>query len=97
MSNLELDEEIKYLVSNLAVIPDFPKPGIIFRDTLSLFSNPQTFQRVIDLFASHIKSLNVEAIVGLEARGFILGGAIAYKLNLPFVPIRKVRFNYLIL
>ena len=90
MSKLPNEEEIQYLISNLAVIQDFPKPGIVFRDTLSLFNNPATFQRVIDLFANHIKSLDVDAIVGLEARGFILGGAIAYKLNLPFVPIRKV-------
>ena len=84
------EEDIQFLISNLAVVQDFPKPGIIFRDTLSLFNNSVTFQKVIDLFANHIQSLNVDAIVGLEARGFILGGAIAYKLNLPFVPIRKV-------
>ena len=88
-----VDDDVKYLISSLAVVPDFPKPGIIFRDTLSLFNNPLAFQKVINLFAGHIQSLNVDAIVGLEARGFILGGAIAYKLNLPFVPIRKVFFN----
>ena len=87
------DEDVKFLVENLAVVHDFPKPGIIFRDTLSLFNNPDSFQRVINLFCNHIKSLNVDVIVGLEARGFILGGAVAYKLNLPFVPIRKVKLT----
>jgi adenine phosphoribosyltransferase len=56
---------------------------------MSLFRKPDAFQKVIDLFSDYIKSTNAEVIVGLEARGFILGGAIAYKLHLPFVPVRK--------
>ena len=87
------DEEIKYLIDNLACVPDFPKKGIIFRDTLSLFNKSDTFQRVINLFSNHIRMLNVDVIVGLEARGFILGGAVAFALKLPFVPIRKVSLN----
>ena len=57
-------------------------------DTMSLFRKPDAFRRLIDLFSSHIEKLGVDVIVGLEARGFILGAAIAYKLSLPFVPIR---------
>lgn len=54
-----------------------------------MFQNPVAFKRVIDLFTDHISKLKVDVIVGLESRGFILGGAICYNLGIPFVPIRK--------
>ncbi len=54
-----------------------------------MFGNPESHRKLIDLFSDHIAALNIDVIVGLEARGFILGSAIAYKLNIPFVPIRK--------
>ena len=54
-----------------------------------MFRNPQAFKIIIDLFSDRISKLDVDAVIGLEARGFVLGGAIAYKLNIPFVPIRK--------
>lgn len=57
---------------------------------MSLFRKPEAFKRLIDIFTRHIANLGAEAIVGLEARGFILGGAIAYNLGVPFVPVRKV-------
>lgn len=63
--------------------------GCIKRDTFSLCRKPECFRRIIDLFSEHIAKLNVDAVVGLEARGFVLGGAIGYKLGLPFIPIRK--------
>lgn len=56
---------------------------------MSLFRKPEAFKKVIDLFTNRIAKLNVDAVVGLEARGFVLGGAIAYNLNIPFVPVRK--------
>ncbi|RNA25870.1 adenine phosphoribosyltransferase [Brachionus plicatilis] len=89
MSNPEHDQDIKYLRDNLTVYPNFPKPGINFRDTFSLFRNQITYKKVIDLFSDHISKLEVDVIVGLESRGFILGGAICYNLGIPFVPIRK--------
>jgi adenine phosphoribosyltransferase len=82
-------EDIKYLEERLTKYPDFPVPGIIFRDTFALFGNPEAHRKLIDLFSNHIATLGADVIVGLEARGFILGSAIAYKLNIPFVPIRK--------
>jgi adenine phosphoribosyltransferase len=54
-----------------------------------LFGNPEAHRKLIDLFSDYISTIEVDVIVGLEARGFILGSAIAYKLNIPFVPIRK--------
>jgi adenine phosphoribosyltransferase len=54
-----------------------------------LFRKPDCFKKVIDLFTDHIRSLNVDVVVGLDARGFVLGGPIAYNLDLPFVPVRK--------
>ena len=60
------------------------------RDTFSLFRSPEAFRKLIDLFSDHIVSLgNIDAVVGLEARGFVIGSAISYKLGIPFVPIRK--------
>jgi adenine phosphoribosyltransferase len=56
---------------------------------MSLFRQPEAFQKVISLFSDYINSINADVIVGLEARGFILGSAIAYNLRLPFVPVRK--------
>jgi adenine phosphoribosyltransferase len=55
-----------------------------------LFRSPKAFKKLIDLFSDHIVSLgNIDAVVGLEARGFVIGSAISYKLGIPFVPIRK--------
>lgn len=63
--------------------------NIIFRDTFSLCRKPESFKKVVDLFSNHIATLNVDAIVGLESRGFVVGAPISYKLGIPFVPIRK--------
>ena len=73
----------------IRTIPDFPVPGIQFRDVTTLFNDAVGFQRAIDELAAPYLDRHVEAIVALDARGFILGGAVAYKLGLPFVPIRK--------
>lgn len=85
----ETNKDIEYLAQHLVCYPDFPKPGINFRDTMSLFRQPDCFEKIVNLFSNHIANLSADVIVGLEARGFILGAAIAYKLKLPFVPIRK--------
>ena len=70
-------------------IPDFPKPGISFKDITPLLGNPTVFHKVIDTFALRYKLEAIDAIVGIDARGFIFGAALAYRLGTAFVPIRK--------
>jgi len=77
------------LAALIRTIPDFPVPGIQFRDVTTLFLDPAGFQRAVDELAAPYLDRHVDAIVAMDARGFILGGAVAYKLGLPFVPIRK--------
>lgn len=70
-------------------IPDFPKKGILFRDVTTLLSEQKAFRKAINDLAKMIKSKKIDYIVSAEARGFIFGGALAYKLNCGFVPVRK--------
>lgn len=70
-------------------IPDFPKPGILFRDITTLLNDPQAFQQAVSAFADRYQGQQVDQVVGVEARGFILGAALALKLSCGFVPIRK--------
>ena len=75
--------------SSIKTIPDYPKPGIQFRDVTSLMQNATAFTEVINTFAQHYQGKGITAIVGTEARGFIFGAPLAYKLGVPFVPVRK--------
>lgn len=77
------------LISAVRSIPDYPKPGIMFRDITTLLGNPKTFRRAIDELVHPYAGTKVDKIAGIEARGFILGGAIAHQLSAGFVPIRK--------
>lgn len=70
-------------------IPDFPKPGILFRDITTLLKNHKIFKLAIDTLAEKYKNKKIDAVVAVESRGFILGGAIAHKLGAGFVPVRK--------
>lgn len=70
-------------------VPDFPKPGIQFKDITTLLKNGPAFKEIINGWRDRYASMNVDAIVGAEARGFMFGGALAYALGLPFVPVRK--------
>ena len=70
-------------------IPDFPKPGILFRDITTLLSDPAGLRYSIDTLAAKIEDWQPEYIVGMESRGFIFGAALAYKLGIGFIPIRK--------
>jgi len=70
-------------------IPNFPKKGIVFRDITPLLKNPKAFNYAIKEFAKHFKKQKVDYVVSAEARGFILGAALAYKLKAGFVPLRK--------
>ncbi len=77
------------LASVIRNIPDFPKSGIQFKDITTLLLEPEAFAQVIDTFAARYTACGLHAIVGIEARGFIFGGALAYALKLPFVLARK--------
>ena len=70
-------------------VPDFPKPGILFRDITPLLSSPEAFQATIDQLADQFKDTQLDAIVAAEARGFIFGAPLALALGVSFVPIRK--------
>ena len=70
-------------------VPDFPKPGIIFKDITPILLDPQLTRDIIDEMVNHVKQLNLDAIVGIESRGFWFGIMLANKLNIPFIPIRK--------
>jgi adenine phosphoribosyltransferase len=70
-------------------IPDFPKPGILFRDITTLLRDPTGLQYTIDTMAAHVGDLQPEYLVGMESRGFIFGAALAYKLGIGFIPVRK--------
>lgn len=70
-------------------IPDFPKPGILFKDITPLLADAKAFTQAIDSIAAHYAGDKVDLVLGAEARGFIFGGALAYKLGCGFVPARK--------
>ncbi|MBI3118323.1 MAG: adenine phosphoribosyltransferase [Candidatus Hydrogenedentes bacterium] len=71
-------------------VPDFPKPGIQFKDITTLLLVPEAFQQVIDGWKERYSSQKLDAILGIDARGFIFGATLAYAMGLPFVPVRKV-------
>lgn len=73
----------------IRTIPDFPHEGILFRDVTTLFAHPRGFRQAVDQMLAPFAGTPIDAVVGLEARGFILGGAIAHQLSTGFVPIRK--------
>lgn len=73
----------------IRTIPDFPHPGILFRDVTTLFSDARGFRMAVDQLLHPYTGQRIDKVVGLEARGFILGGAIAHQLAVGFVPIRK--------
>lgn len=77
------------LLGAIRTIPDYPKPGILFRDITTLLGNPRAFRRAVDELVHPYAGTKVDQIAGIEARGFILGGAVAHQLSAGFVPIRK--------
>src|ERR1700755_2418417 len=70
-------------------IPDYPKPGILFHDITTLLGNPRAFRRAVDEMVQPYAGTKIDKVAGLEARGFILGGAVAHQLSVGFVPVRK--------
>jgi adenine phosphoribosyltransferase len=79
-------EALKALVRT---VPDFPKPGILFYDITTLLKDKTGFAKLIDAMAGHYLEHKVDLVLGIEARGFIFGPALAYRLNAGFVPVRK--------
>ncbi len=77
------------LIAAIRNIPDYPKPGIMFRDITTLLGNPRAFRRAVDELVHPFAGTKVDKIAGMEARGFILGGAVAHQLSAGFIPIRK--------
>jgi len=80
---------MKTVKDYIRTIVDFPHEGILFRDVTTLFADPRGFRMAIDQMLLPYAGMQIDKVVGLEARGFILGGAIAHQLSVGFVPIRK--------
>jgi adenine phosphoribosyltransferase len=70
-------------------IPDFPKPGVVFKDITPLLSNTEAFRSTIDLIAEHFEGHPIDRVLGVEARGFIIAAPVAYRFGAAFVPVRK--------
>jgi adenine phosphoribosyltransferase len=77
------------LQASIRTIPDYPRPGIMFRDITTLLGDARSFRRTIDDLVQPWAGMKVDKVAGIEARGFILGGAVAHQLSAGFVPIRK--------
>jgi adenine phosphoribosyltransferase len=86
---MNVEESVASLKSVIRDVPDFPKPGIVFKDITTLLKNPQAFRRAIDLFAVLCGDHLADKVLAIESRGFIVGSALADRLGLGFVPLRK--------
>ena len=79
----------RHILETLRPIPDYPKPGIVFQDITPVLADGKLFRTVVDAMADPFRELDVTHVLGIEARGFILGGAVATNLGVGFVPARK--------
>jgi adenine phosphoribosyltransferase len=86
MASPDLDSELRHSIRS---IPDYPKPGVIFRDITTLLGNARAFRRAVDELVQPWAGMKIDKVAGIEARGFILGGAVAHQVSAGFVPIRK--------
>lgn len=86
---MDHDNALIDLKQTIRTIPDYPKPGIMFRDITTLLGNPRAFRRAVDELVQPWAGSKVDRVAGIEARGFIIGGAVAHQLSAGFVPIRK--------
>ena len=77
------------LADSIRTIPDYPKPGILFRDITTLLADARAFRQAVDDLTRPFAGLRIDKVAGIEARGFILGGAVAHQLSAGFVPLRK--------
>jgi adenine phosphoribosyltransferase len=78
-----------YIRDRIRTVPDWPQPGVMFRDITPLLQDPKTLRVLVDLFVHRYMGRGLDLVAGIDARGFILGAIVAYELNLGFVPIRK--------
>ncbi len=83
------EDPLAYLRRSIRTIPDYPKPGIQFRDITTLLRDRRAFEITIDALSEPWRDQRIDKVAGIEARGFILGGAVAHRLKCGFVPIRK--------
>lgn len=84
-----MEKEINEIRQVIRDIPNFPKPGIVFKDITPLLGNGLLFKRTIDLLASRYQKQKIDVVVGIESRGFIIGAALAYRLGAGFCIVRK--------
>ncbi len=80
---------VNALRARIRDVPDFPVPGILFRDITPIFQDPRAFRSCVDLFAAHFEGRGVEVFAGIESRGFVFGAPVALALGAAFVPVRK--------
>jgi adenine phosphoribosyltransferase len=83
------DPRLELIASRIRSVPDFPKPGILFRDITPLLGDPVVFDATLEVLAERLSDRGAEVLVGIESRGFIFGAALAARMRLPFVPVRK--------
>lgn len=83
------EKKIQFIKDSIETIPDYPMPGVLFRDITTLLNNPVAYQATIDLLVEHYKNKGITKIVGTEARGFLFGAPVALRLGVGFVPVRK--------
>jgi len=86
---LNWDERIEALKSTIRDVPDFPKPGVVFKDITPLLGDPAALRRAVDMLVVLADDRPVDAVVAIESRGFILGSLLAVRLGAGFVPVRK--------
>ncbi|HLN87476.1 MAG TPA: adenine phosphoribosyltransferase [Candidatus Limnocylindrales bacterium] len=84
-----MGDDIESMRNAIRDIPDFPKPGIVFKDITPLLSNGSLFGKTIDLIAARYRGQKIDTVLGIESRGFIIGSALAYKLGAGFSVVRK--------
>jgi adenine phosphoribosyltransferase len=86
---MEDADHIALIRSRVRHVPDFPKPGILFRDITTVLADPSAWQVTVERLSETVQPWAPDVVVGIESRGFILGAALAYRLGLGFVPVRK--------
>src|SRR5207244_10665229 len=87
--SMNVEESVTSLKAVIRDVPDFPKPGILFKDITTLLKNPKAFRRALDLFTVLCGDHLADKVVAIESRGFIVGAPLADRLGLGFVPLRK--------
>uniref|UniRef100_A0A7N0SV48 adenine phosphoribosyltransferase n=1 Tax=Kalanchoe fedtschenkoi TaxID=63787 RepID=A0A7N0SV48_KALFE len=88
-NGLRGDPRLRVISESIRVIPDFPKPGIMFQDISTLLLNHKAFKHTVDIFVDRYKDMNISAVAGCEARGFMFGTPIALAIGAKFIPLRK--------